>query len=72
MSDKLEFNLYLIRHGESAVNAIPDLMGQNADVPLTDKGKIQVLSLSRLWGKNKTIFDLVFSSLYERAFKTAC
>jgi probable phosphoglycerate mutase len=71
MLDKLEFDLYLIRHGESAVNAIPDLMGQSADVPLTDKGRNQALLLSKLWEKTGTVFDGIFSSPYVRSLDTA-
>jgi len=71
MLDKLNFDLYLIRHGESAINATPDIMGQSADVPLTDKGKAQAALLAKLWDKTKISFDIVFASPYERAFKTA-
>lgn len=71
MLDKLEFDLYLIRHGESVVNATPDIMGQSADVPLTDKGKTQALLLSKLWDKTGTVFDGIYSSPYVRALDTA-
>ncbi len=53
------------------VNAMPDLMGQSADVPLTDKGRKQALLLSKLWEKTGTIFDGIYYSPYLRALDTA-
>ena len=69
------FNLYLVRHGQSAVNIQPDLMGQTAEVPLTFHGETQSAFLG-LWFKDshrehKTKFDLVYSSTHLRALNTA-
>ncbi len=67
----LTFNLTLIRHGESEVNARPDEMGQSPIVPLTEKGKNQAKLLGQYFEKNKILFDRVFSSPYLRAYNTA-
>jgi broad specificity phosphatase PhoE len=70
MLDFNEFNLLLIRHGQSAVNVIPDQMGQAADVPLTDLGRKQAEQLGeRLLASNEEI-DYVYSSNYTRALDT--
>jgi probable phosphoglycerate mutase len=66
-----EFYLSLIRHGQSAVNIQPDMMGQAPDTPLTDKGISQAALLGqRLKGEDKK-FDYVFTSDYIRAYNTA-
>ena len=67
MLDHNEFYLSLIRHGESAVNVTPDIMGQFGDTPLTLKGEGQALKL----GKCLNRFDHVFVSDYKRAHDTA-
>jgi broad specificity phosphatase PhoE len=65
------FYLYLIRHGQSEVNAIPDQMGQTPDSRLTDKGKNQALLLGeRLFRKEKLEINHVFASPYTRALDT--
>lgn len=67
-----EFYLYLIRHGQTAVNAKGDTVGQTADSPLTEKGRLQAQLLGeRLAYKDKVTFDKVFSSSYTRAHDTA-
>lgn len=70
MIDNVEFTLSLIRHGESEVNVMPDLMGQSPDVPLTEKGKEQARKLHTKFVKNNKKFDFIFSSPYKRALDT--
>lgn len=71
MLGNVSFNLYLIRHGESEVNARPDEMGQTAGVKLTDKGREQARKLGTHLSKKGISFDRIFSSPYERALRTA-
>lgn len=66
-----EFYLYLIRHGQSEINAMPDMVGQKADSRLTEKGKSQAVLLGeRLFQKEKLPADHVFASDYIRAADT--
>jgi len=67
----INFNLYLIRHGESEVNVLPDQMGQTEDVKLTKNGKRQAKLLGQSFCKRGITFDKIFSSPYERAKDTA-
>jgi broad specificity phosphatase PhoE len=71
MLDFNEFNLYLIRHGQSAVNVIPDQMGQASDVPLTEHGRHQATLLKQRLEKEGIHFLHAFSSDYTRAYDTA-
>lgn len=71
MIERLEFNLSLIRHGQSAVNIYPDLMGQPADTELTQRGEEQARLLGASFLKRKSKFDFIFSSDYPRALNTA-
>lgn len=67
-----KFNLYLIRHGQTAVNAKGDTVGQTAESPLTEHGRLQAQLLGeRLAYKDLVTFDKVFSSSYVRAYDTA-
>jgi len=69
MIDYHEFYLTLIRHGQSTTNQNPDLMGQEADTPLSEKGEKQA---ARLYERLKLKpFDVVYSSTYTRALETA-
>ena len=63
-----EFYLHLIRHGQSEINAMPDMVGQKADSRLTDKGKNQAALLGKRLAKEK--IDHVYSSDYIRAAET--
>jgi broad specificity phosphatase PhoE len=71
MINTLNFELFLIRHGESEVNVQPDLMGQTSNVLLTEKGKHQATLLGEYFKKKDIFFDEVFSSTYIRAKDTA-
>ncbi len=72
MLDYNEFYLYLIRHGQTGVNAKGDTVGQTAESPLTEKGVLQAQMLGeRLAYQEKVTFDKVFSSTYTRAHDTA-
>ena len=64
-------NLYLIRHGQSEVNARPDEIGQSSNVILTDLGKDQSHKLGNRLKKDNIIFDYIYSSPYIRALNTA-
>ena len=66
-----EFNLYLIRHGQSAVNVIPDNIGQAPDTPLTEYGKQQAALLGDRLAKEVGQFLYTYSSNYTRALDTA-
>lgn len=71
MLDYNEFYLYLIRHGQSEVNVLPDMVGQKGDSKLTEKGRNQANLLGeRLFRKEKIEPSLVFSSDYTRALDT--
>lgn len=71
MLDFNEFNLYLIRHGQSTVNVIPDQMGQDPETPLTDHGKLQAKLLRVRFRKEELGFHHIYSSDYTRALDTA-
>lgn len=76
MLDDFEFNLYLIRHGESEINIIPDNIGQDPFVQLTKNGQNQANLLKQNFfynsdGSLKLKYDFVFSSPYDRARNTA-
>lgn len=66
-----EFTLNLIRHGQSTTNQNPDLMGQLADTPLSDHGRLQASLLGQRFIKEQTTFDYIYSSSYTRALDTA-
>jgi probable phosphoglycerate mutase len=71
MIKDMEFELYLIRHGQSETNVNPDMMGQSPDVPLTKLGKRQAELLGKRLEKENKKFDFVFTSPYKRAYDTA-
>jgi probable phosphoglycerate mutase len=71
MIENNEFILYLIRHGQSTTNENPDLMGQLADTPLSDKGRQQAALLGKRFIDQDFRFDHIFSSSYTRALDTA-
>jgi len=65
------FNIYLIRHGESEVNAKQDELGQLADVQLSKLGRRQASLLKDRFEKENLVFDKVYASDYTRAHNTA-
>ena len=62
--------LVLLRHGQSRWNLENKFTGWR-DVPLTEKGIQEAKNAGLLIKKNKIIIDRVFSSVLERANKTA-
>jgi broad specificity phosphatase PhoE len=64
-----DINIYLIRHGESEVNILPDMIGQDPDTKLTKNGEEQAAKLGKRF--TNTHFDRVFSSTYLRALYTS-
>lgn len=66
-----EFNLTLIRHGQTEVNAEGDKIGQTKESKLTEFGELQAKSLKKMFDSNGTKFDMAYSSTYDRAYKTA-
>lgn len=64
------FLITLLRHGESVGNAESRWQGQ-ANFPLTDRGREQVLALAARWKREKVTFDHVISSPLTRAKQTA-
>jgi len=71
MQEHNNFYLYLIRHGQSEVNAQPDMIGQTADSRLTEKGRMQANLLGERLKKEGLSLDRVFASPYTRALDTA-
>lgn len=72
MLDYNRFNLLLIRHGQSEVNVMPDMMGQRGDSNLTETGRRQAKRLGeRLNVREFWTFDRIYSSDYTRALDTA-
>ena len=62
--------LILLRHGQSQWNLENKFTGWK-DVPLTEKGVEEAINAGRLIKKNNIIFDKIFSSVLQRANKTA-
>ncbi len=62
--------LILLRHGQSQWNFENRFTGWQ-NVPLTKKGEIEAKKAGELLKKNKIYIDYVFSSVLERANKTA-
>ncbi len=62
--------LILLRHGQSLWNLENKFTGWK-NVPLTEKGEIEAKKAGELIKKNKISIDFVFSSILERANKTA-
>ena len=62
--------LVLLRHGQSQWNLENRFTGWR-DVPLTEKGIQEAKNAGLLIKKNNIIIDKVFSSVLERANKTA-
>ena len=63
-------NLILLRHGQSQWNLENRFTGWK-DVPLTDNGIDEAKNAGKLMLKNKIEIDLIFSSILQRANKTA-
>ena len=62
--------LILLRHGQSQWNLENKFTGWK-NVPLTEKGELEAKKAGELIKKNKINIDYVFSSVLERANKTA-
>ncbi len=62
--------LILLRHGQSQWNLENKFTGWK-DVPLTEKGVEEAINAGRLIKQNNIIFDKIFSSVLQRANKTA-
>ena len=62
--------LILLRHGQSQWNLENRFTGWK-DVPLTDQGKKEAKKAGQLLKKNNVEIDVVFSSVLQRANKTA-
>lgn len=71
MLDFNEFYLNLIRHGQSEVNALKDIVGQTGDSLLTEKGRFQSRLLGERLSQEGVSMDYVYSSTYTRAHDTA-
>lgn len=65
------FNLYMIRHGETKVNADADQLGQLGEEPLSELGYKQAGKLWHRLQNENFIFDKIYSSDYRRALDTA-
>jgi broad specificity phosphatase PhoE len=64
-----KFNLFLIRHGQTAINAEGKVIGQPTDIPLTEYGEWQASNLRTRFKPFE--LDKIFSSTYTRAKQTA-
>jgi len=62
--------LILLRHGQSQWNLENKFTGWK-NVPLTEKGEMEAKKAGKLIKKNKIRIDFIFSSVLERANKTA-
>ena len=62
--------LILLRHGQSQWNLENKFTGWK-NVPLTEKGEMEAKKAGQLIKKNKIHIDFIFSSVLERANKTA-
>ena len=62
--------LILLRHGQSQWNLENKFTGWK-NVPLTEKGEMEAKKAGELIKKNKIHIDIIFSSVLERANKTA-
>lgn len=63
-------NLILLRHGQSQWNLENRFTGWE-DVPLTEQGITEAKVAGQLMKKNKVHIDVIFSSVLQRATKTA-
>ena len=63
-------NLILLRHGQSQWNLENRFTGWK-DVPLTEQGIAEAKVAGQLMKKNKVHIDVIFSSVLQRATKTA-
>ena len=63
-------NIFILRHG-IAVEQGTKGFERDADRPLTAKGKRQLRKSAAAMGRMKLRFDLILSSPYERAKRTA-
>ena len=63
-------NLILLRHGQSQWNLENRFTGWE-DVPLTSKGIEEAKAAGQILSKNKINVDIIFSSILQRANKTA-
>lgn len=66
-----DINIYLIRHGESEGNIIPNMIGQEPDTKLTEHGVNQTGRLGKRFLTHGISFDCIWSSTYLRAKTTA-
>jgi 2,3-bisphosphoglycerate-dependent phosphoglycerate mutase len=64
------YHITLLRHGESQGNFEGRHQGQ-ADFPLTNRGREQVIALLKRWKLEKKEFDLIISSPLARAHESA-
>lgn len=62
--------IYILRHGETALNSLNVLQGRS-DHPLNETGIRQAEAAARLLRERGVTFDLVFSSPLVRALETA-
>lgn len=65
-----QYNITLLRHGESVGNAEGYHQGQ-AEFPLTDKGREQAHALAQYWLTGGATFDHAIASPLQRAKETA-
>jgi broad specificity phosphatase PhoE len=65
-----DVTIHLVRHGQSLRNTFPDLMGQDPEEPLSEKGRGQADMLGT-YLKYAIKPDRIFSSPYARAKSTA-
>jgi phosphohistidine phosphatase len=63
-------NLYLLRHGIAVDPSAPDF-ANDAERPLTPKGRRRLRQIAEAMGALKISFDLILSSPYVRARQTA-
>lgn len=66
------FEVYIVRHGRTAMNRRGLLQGRGTDLPLDDVGLEQARAAGRWAASEGLHFDRVISSPLQRAVQTAC
>lgn len=63
--------LYIVRHGQTNLNAEHRAQGRKNGEPLNEVGVQQAKELKKKFDEEKLIFDYIYSSPQERAIQTA-
>lgn len=64
-------NLYIVRHGQTNINAEHRAQGRRNGEPLNEVGIQQANELKKKFEEEQIVFDYIYSSPQERAIQTA-